>query len=117
MMASPIPALPTRLESSTALPLPMSSFDIDLDAARERIEALDAVLRADRQRLGVEGGLAGHHAEALAQQVERQAVADFGAAGDLGQHRGLVHVLGVEQRQFGRVAAETADGRAGAGRG
>lgn len=30
-----------------ALPLPMSSFDIDLDAARDRIETLDAVQRAD----------------------------------------------------------------------
>jgi cell division protein FtsQ len=30
-----------------ALPLPMSSFDIDLVAARERVEGLDAVLRAD----------------------------------------------------------------------
>jgi cell division protein FtsQ len=30
-----------------ALPLPMSSFDIDLDAARDRIETLDAVEKAD----------------------------------------------------------------------
>lgn len=30
-----------------ALPLPMSSFDIDLDAARDRIETLDAVQKAD----------------------------------------------------------------------
>lgn len=30
-----------------ALPLPMSSFDIDLGAARDRIETLDAVQRAD----------------------------------------------------------------------
>lgn len=41
------PELSEAVRARLALPLPMSSFDIDLDAARERIEALDAVLRAD----------------------------------------------------------------------
>lgn len=41
------PELAEAVRARLALPLPMSSFDIDLDAARERIEALDAVLRAD----------------------------------------------------------------------
>jgi cell division protein FtsQ len=41
------PELAEAVRARLALPLPMSSFDIDLDAARGRIEALDAVLRAD----------------------------------------------------------------------
>lgn len=41
------PELAEAVRARLALPLPMSSFDIDLDAARARIEALDAVLRAD----------------------------------------------------------------------
>jgi cell division protein FtsQ len=39
--------LATAVRTKLALALPMSSFDIDLDAARDRIEALDAVKRAD----------------------------------------------------------------------
>ena len=39
--------LATAVRAKLALPLPMSSFDIDLDAARDRVEALDAVRRAD----------------------------------------------------------------------
>lgn len=39
--------LAAAVRAKLALPLPMSSFDIDLDAARARIEALDAVKRAD----------------------------------------------------------------------
>jgi cell division protein FtsQ len=39
--------LAEAVRSKLALLLPMSSFDIDLDAARARIEALDAVKRAD----------------------------------------------------------------------
>jgi cell division protein FtsQ len=47
------PELAEAVRARLALPLPMSSFDIDLDAARLRIEALDAVLRADlRVRAG-----------------------------------------------------------------
>ncbi|MFN3577970.1 MAG: cell division protein FtsQ/DivIB, partial [Tabrizicola sp.] len=47
------PDLAEAVRAKLALPLPMSSFDIDLDAARQRIEALDAVLRADlRVRAG-----------------------------------------------------------------
>lgn len=41
------PELAEAVRARLDLPLPMSSFDIDLDAARDRIEALDAVLRAD----------------------------------------------------------------------
>jgi cell division protein FtsQ len=41
------PELAEAVRARLALPLPMSSFDIDLDAARGRIEALDAVLRVD----------------------------------------------------------------------
>ena len=41
------PELAEAVRARLALPLPMSSFDIDLDATRARIEALDAVLRAD----------------------------------------------------------------------
>src|SRR5690606_30621710 len=39
--------LAEAVRAKLALPLPMSSFDIDLDAARGRIEALDAVQKAD----------------------------------------------------------------------
>jgi cell division protein FtsQ len=39
--------LAAAVRAKLALPLPMSSFDIDLDAARDRIEALDAVRKAD----------------------------------------------------------------------
>ncbi|MBN8631137.1 MAG: cell division protein FtsQ/DivIB [Rhodobacterales bacterium] len=39
--------LAEAVRAKLALPLPMSSFDIDLDAARERIEGLDAVQGAD----------------------------------------------------------------------
>ena len=39
--------LAEAVRSKLALPLPMSSFDIDLDAARDRIEVLDAVQKAD----------------------------------------------------------------------
>jgi cell division protein FtsQ len=39
--------LAEAVRAKLALPLPMSSFDIDLDAARARIEALDAVKTAD----------------------------------------------------------------------
>lgn len=39
--------LAAAVRAKLALTLPMSSFDIDLDAARDRIEALDAVKRAD----------------------------------------------------------------------
>ena len=39
--------LAEAVRAKLALPLPMSSFDIDLDAARDRIEALDAVQKAD----------------------------------------------------------------------
>lgn len=39
--------LAEAVRTKLALPLPMSSFDIDLDAARDRIEALDAVQKAD----------------------------------------------------------------------
>lgn len=39
--------LAEAVRAKLALPLPMSSFDIDLDAARARIEALDAVKQAD----------------------------------------------------------------------
>ncbi|MGL4236420.1 MAG: cell division protein FtsQ/DivIB, partial [Tabrizicola sp.] len=41
------PELAEAVRAKLELPLPMSSFDIDLDAARARIEALDAVKRAD----------------------------------------------------------------------
>lgn len=41
------PDLAEAVRAKLALPLPISSFDIDLDAARARVEALDAVLRAD----------------------------------------------------------------------
>jgi cell division protein FtsQ len=45
--------LAEAVRAKLGLALPMSSFDIDLDAARERIEALDAVKRADlRVRAG-----------------------------------------------------------------
>jgi cell division protein FtsQ len=47
------PDLAEAVRARLDLPLPMSSFDIDLDAARARIEALDAVKRADlRVRAG-----------------------------------------------------------------
>ena len=47
------PELAEAVRARLALPLPMSSFDIDLNAARERIEGLDAILRADlRVRTG-----------------------------------------------------------------
>ncbi|WP_128513747.1 cell division protein FtsQ/DivIB [Tabrizicola thermarum] len=39
--------LAEAVRAKLALPLPMSSFDIDLDAARARIEKLDAVKKAD----------------------------------------------------------------------
>ncbi len=39
--------LAEAVRAKLALPLPMSSFDIDLDAARDRIETLDAVQKAD----------------------------------------------------------------------
>ncbi len=39
--------LAEAVRSRLGLALPMSSFDIDLDAVRARVEALDAVLRAD----------------------------------------------------------------------
>lgn len=39
--------LAEAVRAKLALPLPMSSFEIDLDAARARIEALDAVQKAD----------------------------------------------------------------------
>jgi cell division protein FtsQ len=39
--------LAAAVRAKLALPLPMSSFDIDLDAARDRIEGLDAVQKAD----------------------------------------------------------------------
>lgn len=39
--------LAAAVRGKLGLVLPMSSFDIDLDAARERIEALDAVKKAD----------------------------------------------------------------------
>ncbi len=39
--------LAAAVRAKLALALPMSSFDIDLDAARDRIEALDAVKKAD----------------------------------------------------------------------
>ena len=39
--------LAQAVRAKLALPLPMSSFDMDLDAARDRIEALDAVQKAD----------------------------------------------------------------------
>lgn len=39
--------LAEAVRAKLALPLPMSSFDIDLDAARARVEALDAVQKAD----------------------------------------------------------------------
>lgn len=41
------PELAEAVRAKLALTLPMSSFDIDLDAAKGRIEALDAVKRAD----------------------------------------------------------------------
>jgi cell division protein FtsQ len=41
------PELAEAVRAKLGLALPMSSFDIDVDAARERIEALDAVARAD----------------------------------------------------------------------
>jgi cell division protein FtsQ len=45
--------LASAVRSKLGLALPMSSFDIDLDAVRARIEALDAVKRADlRVRAG-----------------------------------------------------------------
>jgi cell division protein FtsQ len=45
--------LAEAVRAKLGLALPMSSFDIDLDAARERIEVLDAVKRADlRVRAG-----------------------------------------------------------------
>lgn len=39
--------LAAAIRAKLALPLPMSSFDIDLNAARARIEALDAVKKAE----------------------------------------------------------------------
>jgi cell division protein FtsQ len=41
------PDLAEAVRAKLGLALPMSSFDIDLDAVRQRIEALDAVQRAD----------------------------------------------------------------------
>ena len=41
------PELAEAVRARLELPLPMSSFDIDLDAVRARIETLDAVKRAD----------------------------------------------------------------------
>ncbi len=47
------PELAEAVRARLALPLPMSSFDIDLESARLRIEGLNAVLRADlRVRAG-----------------------------------------------------------------
>ena len=47
------PELAEAVRAKLGLSLPMSSFDIDLDAAQARIEALDAVQRADlRVRAG-----------------------------------------------------------------
>jgi cell division protein FtsQ len=47
------PDLAEAVRARLGLTLPMSSFDIDLDAARDRIEALDAVKSADlRVRAG-----------------------------------------------------------------
>ena len=47
------PELAEAVRARLLLPLPMSSFDIDLEAARMRIETLDAVKRADlRVRAG-----------------------------------------------------------------
>jgi cell division protein FtsQ len=41
------PELAEAVRAKLQLPLPMSSFDIDLDAAQARIEVLDAVRQAD----------------------------------------------------------------------
>ena len=68
-------------------------------------------LRAERDAFGVERRRAGEHAEALAEQVQREAGARFLAHGDVAQHRFLVHLAVVDQAQ----AAET-DGGVVAGR-
>lgn len=62
-------------------------------------------LRPDRQRLGVEGGAPGQHAEALAEQEQRQAVADLGTPGDLVQRRGFVQYQILDQTQFAKGAS------------
>ncbi len=71
-------------------------------------------MRADRQALGVEGRCAGQHAEALPQQVQRQAGTGFVARGDRAQHALLVDFVVLDQAQFGEMQAAgdlLADGR------
>ena len=56
-------------------------------------------LRTDRQAFGVEGRLAREHAEALAEQVQRETRARFVAQRDVAQHRLLVHRFVVDQAE------------------
>ncbi|HRO86997.1 MAG TPA: hypothetical protein PLH21_03030 [Chiayiivirga sp.] len=55
--------------------------------------------RTDGQALGVERGTTGHHAQALAQKKQRQAVADFRPRGDFTQRHGFIHRLRIDQGQ------------------
>ena len=67
-------------------------------------------LRADREALGIEGRRAGEHAEALAEQVQRQARARFVAQRDVAQHRLFVHRVVVDQAQVAERGRLGADG-------
>ncbi len=57
-------------------------------------------VRPYRQGLGVESRTSGDHAKALAQQEQRQAVADLSAGGDLVENAAFVDVDVVDQRQL-----------------
>ena len=97
--------------------MPFERAEQQLPVLAAQLEAIGGLaqdaaerLRADRQVFGVERRLAGEHAEALAEQVERQAVADFGAAADFGEHRGFVEVEVLDERHLAGAEAKRAGG-------
>ena len=82
--------LPVELERGMRREVELAACVIQRPAKR---------IRADRQVFAIEGWRAREHAEALAHQLQGQAVARFDAAGDVVEQRLVAHRVFVEQGQ------------------
>ena len=82
-----------------------AGFEPDLQCVGRLAQDAAHHLRADGEPLGIEGRRAGQDAEALAEQVQRQARAGLMAQRDVAQHRFLVHRVVVTRPGCGTTAA------------
>ena len=78
-------------------------FGIEVEAGHRLVQDLAQSPRSEHQILGREGGSPRHHAHALTQQEQCEVVAGLAAGSHLLEQHGLVHGLGVDQGQLGKL--------------